>query len=1737
MAIPGDYKAGSAYLTLNPRLADQFRAKVKTLIKPVNESLAVTLKPKLAAGFRAEVKDLAKTAATSAGAKIQFSPELAPKFRSTLKAAAKTEGIKAGAKVYFSPELKAGFTTLLRGKVQAAAAGVEATVTLKLSEAGLRQKIRGLKSSLPAAQLTVKLDLTEAVRQLEEFRTAVAAQPLSMNVNVDTSAAVAQLMALRSLASDVGNRVNAIGDGASIGRSARRLTGNIFTRPIRAIRLQVELDRNSVARAEAELANIVSRLELARRQQGDTLDRLTLAEQRHAEVLASSNSTLSQRTAATQRLARAQRDHADATGRLTGLMGQEAEANDRLDRARNRQGSLISSLSAAWSGFRSAAVDAISSAAKNLFSFSSIAGLTKVALIGLAAVSLIPLIGQLAQAAGVVALLPTAVTALGAVVATVVTGFSGIGDAFKAASKVSENAAKQAESQAKAVASAQKQAESAARGVASAQRGVVSAEKGVRSAQKESLAAQKALTKAREDAADNLEDLNRQLGRTSLNEEGAAIAVAEAWEAMQETFRDSDATATDRRRAIHNYNEALADQQDTLRESRELQDQVNEANAKGVEGSDAVVAAKDRVAEAAESEAAAEQSLVDARQSLADAQQQLVDAQSAVTAAMNESGDAVEDFERKLAKLAPSAQDFLKKWLEVKPQLSGLADGVQQNLFDKMGDSVASLVTKWIPTLESGLGRIATQINGGLRRAFADFESDATRSKLEYIFGKVADSIGPIIDGIRDMIQAFLSLSQAGSDFLPSGAQGFADIMAKFRAWAENPENQQKFKDFIDKSLAALGRLKDLAIEIGRLIGGIFSGSEETGEDMITDITNKLKTWADWLKSPEGQQAIKDFFKDVKDTADAIVKAIEKIIELADKVRTSAPAKLAGAILDDKKTVTNERGEEVEVDKTTTDRMNEWLGGIGGVLKMNIPVKIALSWMENGWGWVGDQWTKFTESFSSHWDSWITTLGQGKDKVVSWFGDMGSSALSNLKTNATDAINTVRDNVPGLMDKIRELNDSVTINWGAIGSTIVNNIGSIISDATGFGKLKSEASSLTTFFGNLVGDIGIEWDKLPGRMSGAINGLIDALNGLGEIWNKVASKLGLPTWDPLGHVGTSSNDSGMQMWSGPGPAATKRWRGGPITGPGGPQEDRVPVLASPGEHVWTAAEVKAAGGHEAMYKMRAAALEGGGTQSKPVADGPGRYADGGIVSTSDPLDPIQAQLWDLVRTAIPGAVLTSGKRFTDVGSGYDLHMQGKAIDLGGPMKEIARWIYNTYPQSAELIHWPLDGWQNLDEGQPYDFGPATNAGHMDHVHWAANDFLGNLSDEEKASIFSRIGSAISGAVTSGRNALANTLLLNPLRAAANNVPEIGDLGVAGKIPRAFAKKLVEGLASRVLGSGSSGGGGANYNPTAGVEQWRSMAIEAMRREGFNADDPAQVNAMMAQIQSESGGDPNIIQGVQDVNSGGNEAQGLLQVIPGTFASFRDPSLPDDRTDPMANMVAALRYYKSKYGMDLTTMWGQGHGYDQGGIFPNGTIGWNTSGLPEAVLTNPQWRLFQEFVTGMTNQAPKTLEATGPTIDTGTGTWGGTGTDTSTSGVETFEQVGTNAQERFSSALSTGFEDLVSSTLDPLGLPDPRDLIPSAVTDYGETFSAWQQARAASAQASQTLAQSGYQAASVPATGAANTVVQSGGESGSLTTIDNSTTINLTTPNVDEAYRKAELIRDMRALQHTATARG
>lgn len=117
----------------------------------------------------------------------------------------------------------------------------------------------------------------------------------------------------------------------------------------------------------------------------------------------------------------------------------------------------------------------------------------------------------------------------------------------------------------------------------------------------------------------------------------------------------------------------------------------------------------------------------------------------------------------------------------------------------------------------------------------------------------------------------------------------------------------------------------------------------------------------------------------------------------------------------------------------------------------------------------------------------------------------------------------------------------------------------------------------------------------------------------------------------------------------------------------------------------------------------------------------------------------------------------------------------------------------------------------------------------------------------------------------------------------------------------------------------------NYNPSAGVEQWRNLAAKALQM--TKQYSTANLNLLLYQMQTESGGNPKAINN-WDINAkNGTPSKGLMQVIDPTFKAYAYPGYDKNIYDPLSNMLAAIRYTLSRYG-SLANGW-KGHGYASG----------------------------------------------------------------------------------------------------------------------------------------------------------------------------------------------------------------
>jgi phage-related protein len=593
---------------------------------------------------------------------------------------------------------------------------------------------------------------------------------------------------------------------------------------------------------------------------------------------------------------------------------------------------------------------------------------------------------------------------------------------------------------------------------------------------------------------------------------------------------------------------------------------------------------------------------------------------------------------------------------------------------------------------------------------------------------------------------------------------------------------------------------------------------------------------------------------------------------------------------------------------------------------------------------ITESWTVVSETMSVAWVSFQTEASSVFGTIQTMV-DTTWSSISDLTAASWDATSLYLDTTWGNMLSTAtsiwtSTQQTISNAWGVAGQSIVDGWNNHFAPT--FSTLQNGLTTLQGWFNTTVDNIGSAWDRLRPKTGAPAKFVVETVfnNGIRNAWNAVAALIDEKDVGPvsLGNLGGYATGGVLPGYT-PGTDVhrfTSR-TGGTID-------------LSGGEAIMRPEWTRAVGGPAAVEKMNKEARMGrlsaphqahasGGIVALPSQN----FVSGGTVATADTITPIQRAMWDVIRSAFPGAILTSATRGADVGSGYDFHMQGKAIDLGGPMAQMNQWIAKKYGSS--ILEMFYDPGINIDEGRP--MGPI--GGHGDHVHWAMDSIL----DPSGIKVVSTEGGSAGGGGFSMAAAVS--------QAWDDEINKIPDYkGPKGRFGDA-APKLQESMISSAwdyVSEKAAATLSAGLVSTAGIANGpnREMGKEMAARVGWTGD---KWNALDQLWQHESGWDNN----AQNPSS---EAYGIPQFLNATWASVGVPKT----SDPKKQIQAGIRYIQQRpdYQGDPRLAWQlwnsrSPHWYDQGGIATGkGNMQKNVL-EPERVLSPRQTRAFEDFVFG------------------------------------------------------------------------------------------------------------------------------------------------------------------------------
>lgn len=274
-----------------------------------------------------------------------------------------------------------------------------------------------------------------------------------------------------------------------------------------------------------------------------------------------------------------------------------------------------------------------------------------------------------------------------------------------------------------------------------------------------------------------------------------------------------------------------------------------------------------------------------------------------------------------------------------------------------------------------------------------------------------------------------------------------------------------------------------------------------------------------------------------------------------------------------------------------------------------------------------DSWEDFYDGFSVNLDEYLAELQKMADDQAAWetnmlllSGRVSQGVLDELARLGPEGAPLVAQLVTASDEQLAQLEgiygERATNATNAFATTLLTagpvlaEIGARYGQETAQ-KLAAELAAGTTTVEQIMADYRIRIESNPPTL----RVLTDTADAQGKIDALIRTNTGRVIKINVNAEGVPLQNIQGQM--------TFRAAGGPVFGPGTETSDSIPARLSTNEHVWSAREVRGAGGHAAVARLRAAAATGALAVPRFAAGGSPGWTAPATAPTGPSLPPVQ----------------------------------------------------------------------------------------------------------------------------------------------------------------------------------------------------------------------------------------------------------------------------------------------------------------------------------------------------------------------------------------------------------------------------------------------------------------------------------------------------------------------------------
>jgi phage-related protein len=386
--------------------------------------------------------------------------------------------------------------------------------------------------------------------------------------------------------------------------------------------------------------------------------------------------------------------------------------------------------------------------------------------------------------------------------------------------------------------------------------------------------AENRLTEARKRASESLQQLNFDAEDAAISEQRAAIVLEKARETLTRV-QDLPPNSAARREAELAFAEADLNYRRAIDRNKDLAKETEEANAKGVEGSDEVIDASERLRDAKDEQARAER---DALRAQLDAIEALEDAKKA----LDDLGKSASGAKDPLADLSKEAREFVLYLFSLRGEIKKLRVAAGQEIFPKLTVAIDAFVTKLFPRLIPILRESASAI-GDVALSFARVLTKARQlDSIDRIAAQNATTIRRLGAAGTNLAVIFIDLLDAARPLIDRFTKWIVTLTS---GWRESIKTR-KATGSLTETFKKAG---DVAAQLGRIFSNIASalfdvgkeaaGPGSGGQKLLDAFEGATEKFQAFVKEVSKDGKLEKFFNDVGDN---VIKIGQLVVKIAD---------------------------------------------------------------------------------------------------------------------------------------------------------------------------------------------------------------------------------------------------------------------------------------------------------------------------------------------------------------------------------------------------------------------------------------------------------------------------------------------------------------------------------------------------------------------------------------------------------------------------------------------------------------------------------------------------------------------------------------------------------------------------------------------------------------------------------------------------------------------------------------